>query len=213
MKRIGNHLPAAWARGVAIAIVAIAPIAMGGGSAIAADHTNQDRFAAEALLKEVEASPKKEVATAFLAKAHAALERASKLRKAGDEPHALLADGLAFACAEAARDTLRAANAEENAASTLRSANDAGAQAERERALLEESITRSGRLRAELDALERKSKEEPARTSKSANEIVGVGAGATKPKAAQKNTARKTTDQGAPPANVKGANEKNRGAR
>ncbi|MCL2777372.1 MAG: hypothetical protein FWD73_05155 [Polyangiaceae bacterium] len=201
MKRIGGRRLAAWAfPGVAVAI-AIAPIVMASGTAVAAnraDDANRDRGAAEAALKEVEASPKKDVATVFLAKARAALERASKLRAAGDEPHARLADGLALAWAEAASDTLRAASAEEKAAAAARSANDAGAQAERERALLEESITRSGRLRAELDALERKSKEEPARTSKSASKSENESAGAAKPKAAEKaNEASKAKNRGA----------------
>ncbi|MCL2726649.1 MAG: hypothetical protein FWD69_19690 [Polyangiaceae bacterium] len=144
-----------------------------GGSAVASP---DDRSLAEATLKEIEASPKKDVATELVAKSRAALERAAKLRAAGDEPHARLADGLALTWATAAKGALRAVSAEEKAASVRRSANDAGAQADRERALLEESIAQSGRLRAELDKLERESKEAPARTSKSANEPADAGA-------------------------------------
>ena len=138
-----------------------------GGSALA---SSDDRASAEAALKDVEALPNKDIAAEFVAKSHAALARAAKLRAAGDEPHARLADGLALVWATAARDTLWAAAAEQQTASTRQAANDAGAQAERERALLEESIAQSGRLRAELEKVERESKEEPARTSKSANE-------------------------------------------
>lgn len=162
--------------GIALAAVALAAsLAVGVASAAGAD----DRAAAEATLKEVEASPKKDVAGEMTGRARAALARADKLRASGDEPHARLADALARTWAEAARDVLRAADVEDKAANARRSATDAGAVADRERALLEEGIAQSGRLRAQLEAAERESKEQPARTSAAANE---KDAGAAKPK-------------------------------
>lgn len=134
-----------------------------------------DRASAEAILKELEASPKKDVAGEMIGKAKVALDRGARMRSAGDETHARLADAAARTWAEAARDVVRAVEVEARAAAARRSATDAGARAERERALLEEAIAQSGRLRAQLDALERESKEQPARTS-----IAGADAGPTK---------------------------------
>src|SRR3954467_11463359 len=73
-------------------VLVIAPIAgmLIGGVAAAAGA--DDRAAAEATLKEVEASPQKAVAAEMTTRAKAALDRASKLRGSGDEPHARLAD-------------------------------------------------------------------------------------------------------------------------
>ena len=127
-----------------------------------------DRATAEALLKEVDASPRKDVAEGLTTRARAALDRAAKLRASGDETHAKLADGVARSWAEAARDVARAATVEESSANTRRAANDAGALADRERALLEEAIAQSGRLRAQLDAVEHEGKDQPARTSTAA---------------------------------------------
>jgi hypothetical protein len=96
------------------------------------------------------------------------------MRSAGDESHARIADSVARTWAEAARDVVRAVEVEERAAVARRAATDAGAQAERERALLEEAIAQSGRVRAQLDALERESKEQPARTSMAGAQDGGV---------------------------------------
>lgn len=127
-----------------------------------------ERTTAETLLREVDASPQKEVARDYVARSRAALDRAARLRSAGDETHARLADSLARAWAEAARDLTRAAATEQSAATLRRDANDAGVIADRERALLEEAIAQSGRLRAQLEAHEREGKEQPARTSTAA---------------------------------------------
>jgi hypothetical protein len=140
-----------------------------------------DASSTEAVLREVEASPKKDVTAEMIARSRAALDRAKKLRAAGDEPHARLADGLAKTWAEAARDVLRAVDVEERAQAARRSATDAGVLAERERALLDEGIAQAGRLKAQLDTLERESKEQPARTSAAANS--DTDGGAPKPKA------------------------------
>ncbi|MBX3187876.1 MAG: hypothetical protein KF819_12710 [Labilithrix sp.] len=166
-------------------ILVLLVLALGVAAAAGAD----DRATAEAVLKEVDASPRREVATEMVARSRAALERAARLRASGDEPHARLADGLARTWAEAARDVVRAVEIEERAQAARRAATDAGAVAQRERALLEEGVAQSGRLRAQLDAVTREAKEQPVRTSTAATE----NAGAKKP--APKAPAR---DGGAP---------------
>jgi hypothetical protein len=153
------------------------------GIGVAAAAGPDDRAATEAVLREVEASPKKDVAAEMIARSKAALERATRLRTAGDEPHARLADGLAKTWADAARDVVRAVDVEERAQAARRSATDAGVVAERERALLEEGIAQSGRLRAQLESVERESKEQPARTSKVANSDLDGGSAPRAPKA------------------------------
>lgn len=127
-----------------------------------------EKAAAEALLKEVEASPRKDVASELVTRARAALDRSAKLRASGDEAHAKLADAAAKTWAEAARDVTRATVVEEKAAATRIAATDAGVLAERERALLEEAIAQAGRVRAQLETAERDRKEEPARTNAAA---------------------------------------------
>jgi len=139
-----------------------------------------DRTMAETVLKEVEASPRKDVAVEMTQRAKVALERSTRMRSAGDEAHARMADALARTWAEAARDVVRAAELEEKAAAARKNATDAGAIADRERALLEEGIAQSGRLRAQLESLDRESKEQPARTS-----AQGADAGAPKKPAAK----------------------------
>lgn len=151
------------------------------GLGVAAAAGPDDRAATEAVLRQVEASPKKDLAAEMIARSRAALERAARLRASGDEPHARLADGLAKTWAEAARDVLRAVEVEDKAQAARRGATDAGVVAERERALLEEGIAQSGRLRAQLEGVERDAKEQPARTSAAAT--AGTDGGAAKPKA------------------------------
>jgi hypothetical protein len=163
-------------RFVSLAVL-VAVLAIGVAAAAAPD----DRSATEDALREVERSPKKDVAAEMTARSRAALERAAKLRASGDEPHARLAEGLAKTWAEAARDILRAVDVEEKAQAARRAATDAGIVAERERALLEEGIAQSGRLKAQLETTERESKEQPARTSAAANDV--TDGGAARPKA------------------------------
>lgn len=136
-----------------------------------------DRSAAESILKELEASPNKDVAGEMIGRAKTALDRGARMRSAGDETHARVADSVARTWAEAARDIMRAVDVEERAATARRSATDAGTQADRERALLEEAIAQSGRVRAQLDALEREGKVEPAKTS-----LQGADGGVTSPR-------------------------------
>ena len=161
-----------------------------GALAMAAE---DDRGAAEAVLKEIEASPRKDVAGELVTRSRAALDRAAQLRASGDESHARIADRVARTWAEAARDVVRAAVVEESAAAARRGATDAGTLADRERALLEEAIAQSGRLRAQLDSVERDGKEQPARTSAAAAD--GGAAGTRAPTKAPA-TAPSTNDAG-----------------
>lgn len=144
-----------------------------GAYAMAAD---DDRAATESILRELDATPNKEISAELVARSRSALERGARMRTAGDEAHARLADNLARTWAEAARDTVRAAAVENSAALARRSTTDAGALADRERALLEEAIAQSGRLRAQMEANERDGKEQPARTSAAANSDAGTKA-------------------------------------
>jgi hypothetical protein len=146
-----------------------------------------DRATTEAVLRDVEGGPRKDVVAEMTARSRAALARAASLRSAGDEPRAKLADGLARTWAEAARDVARAVDVEEKAQAARRSATDAGASAERERALLEEGIAQTGRIRAELEGVERDAKEQPARTSAAANSDLDGGAGKPRPRTMPKN--------------------------
>ena len=165
-------------RSIVAALTLTGALAIG---VVAAAAGSDDRAAAEAVLREVEASPKKDVAAEMTTRSRGALDRAAKLRAAGDEAHARLADGLAKTWAETARDVVRAVDVEEKAQTSRRAATDAGVLADRERALLEEGIAQSGRVRAQLEAVERESKEQPARTSAAAN--ADTDGGSPRPKA------------------------------
>lgn len=134
--------------------------ALGAGSLALAAGGNDDRAVAEALLAEVDRDPHKTTASDVTAKSRAALERARRLRTAGDELHARLADGLAREWAETARDLVKTAALEESSAKMRAEALDAGAQLERERLQLEEALARTGRLRAQLEQAEREAKEQ-----------------------------------------------------
>jgi hypothetical protein len=121
-----------------------------------------DHAAATSLVTELAKDTAHAAVTAeALAQAKQALERATRLRAAGDETHARAADGLAREWAETARDLVKTVDAEARAAELRRKAVDAQAQLERSRTLVEEEIARVGRLRAELAEVEKSgSKEE-----------------------------------------------------
>jgi hypothetical protein len=132
--------------------------------ALATTALGDDRASAEAILVPLEHDTAHASVTADPVKqARFALERATRMRDANDEARARIAEGLGLRWAEVARDAVRAADAEQAANEVRLAANDAGARAERERALLEEAIGRQGRLHAELDALQ--SKQGPERTA------------------------------------------------
>ena len=152
-----------------------------------------ERAATEALLQEAEREPGRKIATAeVVAHAREALERATRFRSAGDETHAKLADGLARELAETARDLAKTVDAEKQAEGARRDAIDAGAHSERERALLEEGISRNGRLRAELEEAERTRKEAPMKTN-AAGAAAGADAGAPSKTGSSKGGAGKIT--------------------
>jgi hypothetical protein len=118
-----------------------------------------DASEAAALIQQLDADVAHKVLVAdTLTKAKDALERGHRMRTAGDETHAKLADAVAREWAETARDLVRAADLEKGAAASRAGALDAGARVEREQSAVEESIARVGRLRAELEAAEREAK-------------------------------------------------------
>ena len=127
-----------------------------------------DRAAADAALREVESSPRKDVGAEMIGRSRAGLDRGAKLRASGDETHAKLAEGVARTWAEAARDLVKAVEVEQRAQAARLAATDAGTIADRERALLEEGIAQRGRAKAQLESMERDTKQ-PARTSAAAN--------------------------------------------
>jgi hypothetical protein len=142
--------------------VAAGSCALSAGVSSVAQGSDDHAVASALVLKlEQDASQASVIATS-IAGAKQALERATKLRGAGDEGHAKTADGLAREWAETARDLARAADAEAKASELRRKALDAQAKLERSRALVEEAIARAGRLRAELEAASRgASKDKP----------------------------------------------------
>src|SRR5579863_3888422 len=118
-----------------------------------------EHAAAEALVHELEQDTAHAAVTVdAVASARGALERATRLRAAGDEAHAKAADGLALEWAQTGRDLAKAADAESTAADMRRKAVDAQAQLERTRAQVEEGIAHVGRLQTQLHEVEKTGK-------------------------------------------------------
>ena len=116
-----------------------------------------DRSAADQAIAEIEKDPhQKELCADPIAQAKAAQERAKRMRAAGDEAHAKLADGLALEWTRVAQELVRADALETRAHDARALATDAGARVERERATLEQQLAENGRLQAELAKLESK---------------------------------------------------------
>jgi hypothetical protein len=133
------------------AVASVACVAGVAATSPAAAQPADEHSAAATIVKQLESDTAHHAVTAeALAKANNALERATRMRTAGDEAHAKAADGLALEWAETARDLVRAADAEATAADLRHKALDAQAQLERSRALVEEAIASIGRLGAEL---------------------------------------------------------------
>jgi hypothetical protein len=154
--RLGVRI-SSWGAWIAVPAFALALV-------LSSTARGDDRATAEAILVPLEHDAAHASITADAIKqARFALERATRMRDANDEPRARLAEGVGLRWAEVARDLVRAADVEQAANDARLAANDAGARAERERALLEEAIARQGRLHAELDALQ--SKQGPDRTA------------------------------------------------
>jgi len=111
-----------------------------------------DRAIAQSLVTQLEQDgTRARIAAEALTRATEALERGTRLRRAGDEVHAKTADGLAREWAETGRDLMRAADAESTAADLRRKAMGEQEQVERTRALVEEGVARVGRLRGQID--------------------------------------------------------------
>jgi hypothetical protein len=158
----------------------LAAVAFAGAVFAAGIARGDDRATATAILNDLAGDTvHKDATAAIVQRGRDALERATRMRASGDEAHARLADGLALEEAQTGQDLVRALDAERTADEARRAATDAGTVGDRERALLEEGIARTGRLRKELDEL-------------------GKGADATGPK----DKARRGADagSGAPPA-------------
>jgi hypothetical protein len=133
-------------------LLATATIAGLLASAVASAQPADEHQAAADIVKQLEGDATHQAVTAdAVLEAKNALERATRLRVAGDEAHAKAADGLALEWAETGRDVARAADAEGKAADLRQKALDAQAQLERARSLVEEAIASLGRLQAELD--------------------------------------------------------------
>jgi multidrug resistance efflux pump len=152
---------------------------IGLGLVVAVTARGDDRVTAEALLLPIERDAAHASVTSDAVKqARASLERARRMRDANDEPRARLAEALGRRWAEVARDLVRAADVERAATTARLAADDAGARADRERALLEEAIATQGRLQAELDAIQSK-----PRLDRTALAGMSVDGGAAAPKA------------------------------
>jgi hypothetical protein len=121
--------------------------------------TAGDHATAEGLVQQLEHDTAHAVVTAdAVASAKGALERATRLRAAGDEAHAKAADGLALEWAQTGRDLAKAADAEATATELRRKAVDAQALLERTRTQVEEGIAHVGRLRTQLQEAEKAGK-------------------------------------------------------
>jgi len=152
---------------------------VGAGSVALA--AGDEKRATEAMIAAAERDPAHKAVTQDLVKrARDASERAARMRAASDEAHARIADGLAREWAEAAQDLGRAADAEAKSRAARYAALDAGVHAERERALLEEGIAHNGRLRAQIDQIDREKSEQPSRTSAAGGSSLDAGADAAR---------------------------------
>ncbi len=123
--------------------------------ALTARAGGDDRARAEGLLAAARANPSAErLAGEPLGKAKDALRRAEDARRSGDSHHAALLDALGREWAETAETVLRAQAAERRAAELERQTADLETKTTRARTLLEETVARRGRARADIDALE-----------------------------------------------------------
>jgi Lon protease-like protein len=140
-------LVAAGAASVAAALVVIPAGAAG---------PKDDRTRAEAILAPLESSDGGPGALVRdpVKRARDLLERGRRMRAAGDDVHARLAEAAALEWAKVASELVRTADIEAKAAAARLAVVDASAAAERERAMLEQQLAQNGRLQAELRSLE-----------------------------------------------------------
>jgi len=129
------------------------PILVGVGVGVALA-TQDDRASTEATLAALEKDPAaKDITADAVKKSRDALERATRMRAAGDDSHARLAEGIAHDWAEVGKELARAADLEKRATQAHLFAADASAQTDRERAMLEQRVAENGRLVIEIAAL------------------------------------------------------------
>jgi hypothetical protein len=132
-----------------LVLIALAVLVSGAGLSVWA--TADDRSAADQGIAEIEKDAhQKELCADPITRAKAAQERAKRMRAAGDEAHAKLADGLALEWTRVAQELARADALETHAHDSRTLASDAGARVETERAMLEQQLAENGRLQAEL---------------------------------------------------------------
>jgi hypothetical protein len=142
-----------------MAVVLAAVATALGWAGVASAQSADEHAAATTIVAELEHdTAHAAVTTQAVTNAKAALERATRLRSAGDETHAKAADGLALEWAQSGRDLAKAADAEATATELRHKAVEAQAQLERTRTLVEEGITRIGRLQAQLADAEKTAK-------------------------------------------------------
>lgn len=123
-----------------------------GGAVAASENPRAD---ADHTLQAVSAVPShRTLAAEPIANAEAALKRADDARAAGDHDHAALLEALGLEWAETGRDLVRAAEAEAAAAELDRQTAAVEDRVARARALLEQTVARRGRARAQLAALQ-----------------------------------------------------------
>ncbi len=114
-----------------------------------------DRSAAESILASVEKDEStKDVTAEPVKRSREALERGRRMRAAGDEKHAKLADGLALEWARVAQDLAKTVTTERRARDLAARSADAGTMVDRERTQLEQRLAENGRLAAEAARLD-----------------------------------------------------------
>ncbi len=115
-----------------------------------------DRPEAEALLKEVSASPQSaSIAAEPIQRAKDALRRSTEARGGGDSAHSALLDSLGLEWAQTARDLHRAVRAERQLAEVQKLVGDTELKLTRAKALLDDTVARRGRAQHKLKTLEK----------------------------------------------------------
>ena len=115
-----------------------------------------DRPEAEALIREVTASPESaSVAAQPIERAKDALRRSSEARGGGDSAHSALLDSLGLEWAQTARDLHRAVRAERQLAEVQKQVGDTEQKLTRAKALLDDTVARRGRAQHKLKTLEK----------------------------------------------------------
>ncbi len=124
-------------------------------SAVAFGANEADRQAARTAIAELESNPDHKRLTAEpLKRAKSALERASNAYSAGDAHHGAMLDALAREWAESGQDLTRAVELEQRASKLEAELAEAETKSRRALALIEATVARRGRAKAELEKLQ-----------------------------------------------------------